>query len=173
MTYGCHRAIKGSTVKEQWERTNLDGSQETAARKRRPATSCLWWSRLCSPDCRCLVHTSDQALLVDYTTSQLEYSSVIMTLHDGTSIRSDSPADRYTSVCCSRRQPQEVVPSKQISDNGKHLYARVMSRPSIMWACTQRMQFNTVLKIFLLNKGQKQRGRDTKKIYIYIIATTR
>lgn len=109
---------------------------------------------VCSPACRCLVHTSDQALLSDYTTSHLAYSSVIMTPHDSTSIRSDSPADRYTSVCCSRRHPQEVVTSKQINDNGKHLYAGVMSRTV--------KQFNTVLNRFLL----KQRPQREYILYI-------
>lgn len=50
-------------------------------------------------DCRRCTYNADQALLADYTTSLLEYSSAIMTLHNSTLIHLYSPADHArTSV---------------------------------------------------------------------------
>lgn len=54
----------------------------------------------------------------------------------------------HTPVRCSWHRPLESVTSKQISDNGKHLYASVKSWASIMYAYTQRMQLKTVWNIF-------------------------
>lgn len=90
LTYEHHAAIKGKQCKDGERRQTTDIA---ASLSLSPATNCSWWSVfICFSDCRCLTHRADQTPPpVAYTTSLLEHSSVIMTLHDSTLIRSDSP----------------------------------------------------------------------------------
>lgn len=113
-----------------------------------PVSSCL-----SPPDCRCLVHRVEQALPADYTTFQLECSTVIMTLHDSTSIRSDPRADHNTPSVLQLGSICMHVCSLD------HQLCRL---------CAQRMHFKIVWNSRLLNFGHfSSKNGSVNKLTIF------
>lgn len=120
-----HKAIKGKTVRK-------DKLMRSRVRKKKKTPSCnsllvmIPSPLVCLSAGASLSRTGPPGRLHDLS------AGTQLSDYDPTLICSDSPADHNTPVRCSWHHLQETVTSKQISDNGEHLNASVMSRPSVM-----------------------------------------